>query len=353
MRDEIEEERMKELVAARGIDIVGVVETWRGKSERVRAELAVGQEGEAARLVGGERWWEPEEHRDLLGEGLEWYERCRKVGRRGGVGIGIRKGLGKVEVMQEWCCDAALWLRVVNGKRELYVCVVYVVPMSSAYSGERVEALAALSRGLFQVVGKEVVILLDANGRIGSRGIEAQVGDEVVRVERESADEVVNTQGLEVLGLLESYGMVVMNGVGGRESGRSTCRDRSVVDWVAVSEQMRAQCTKVVVEEAWESGKKVDHMLVRIDWAGWEGEQGEGREEGGGEAKQKKIVRRWSVRKGWQDGWVKLKRASEVVMRAWCERGKFKTKDRVRSWVRAVKEVMKKGMGKERVGGGE
>ena len=131
------------------------------------------------------------------------------------------------------------------------------------------------------MVGEEqkVVLMGDVNGRIGNMG--NKIGEEGMErvIERESSDTVVNEQGMEVLGMLNSFEMIVLNGVGGGKSGGATCRGKSVVDWIAVREGVWARCGVLEVIEGWvqEGGRKDgDHKIVMVEF--WE-EEGEGEEE--------------------------------------------------------------------------
>ena len=71
------------------------------------------------------------------------------------------------------------------------------------------------------------------------------------------------------------------------DSGRTTCRGKSVVDWLAGKEGMMGKCGTVVVEEGWleEGGRQDgDHKFVRLDVeeGGWGVGDGIGSEAGGG-----------------------------------------------------------------------
>ena len=57
----------------------------------------------------------------------------------------------------------------------------------------------------------------DMNGRIGQRGSMVRGGGEgeEVEVKRVSEDHTVNGQGVRMQELLQAFGVVVMNGVGG------------------------------------------------------------------------------------------------------------------------------------------
>ena len=76
MRNEIDEDRMKTVVDEREIDVMGVVEHWRGDGKRLKK--AIGLEPEVERT-------------ELFGDQYEWWERCRLKGKRGGVGLIVER----------------------------------------------------------------------------------------------------------------------------------------------------------------------------------------------------------------------------------------------------------------------
>ena len=179
--------------------------------------------------------------------------------------------------------------------------VVYIAPPASPYlsSDKSMEMLAAGLHYIHHVLQeKKVWVLGDMNGRVGAIPVELDIGGEIVRIPRVSCDDVQNERGLEVMGLLQSYGMMMMNGVDGVESGKATCRGKSVVDWMCVEREMKCECSAMWVEKGWiggEGGRKDgDHGWLRFDWkmpggVGMEegvirtGNSGGGREvEGGG-----------------------------------------------------------------------
>ena len=177
---------------------------------------------------------------------------------------------------EELCCESVIWAEITRGSETLVVCVAYVAPEQSVYEHERVETLSKIAQGLEWARGKNVVVIMDANGRIGKLSLEVLVGGNTWVEERGSEDKQVNRQGIEMLNLLQLYGVLVRNGLLEENSGRATCRGKSVVDWIAVSWELRLACKPLVVETAWEDGKtsEGDHKLVRLDLE-WGGERKE------------------------------------------------------------------------------
>jgi hypothetical protein len=97
--DEMDVVKLGAVVEMRGIDVMGVPETWRGKEDRERKEIGVSKSAE-----------EIERDRNLLGGEYVWVERCRMKGTRGGVGIAVRKTCGTVQVMEDWSSEEVLWV---------------------------------------------------------------------------------------------------------------------------------------------------------------------------------------------------------------------------------------------------
>ena len=247
--DEMDVVKLATVIEMRGIDVMGVPETWRGEEDRDRKDIGVKKSDE-----------EIKRDRNLLGDEYVWVERVRMKGTRGGVGIAVRKTCGIVRVVEEWSNEEVLWVCIqLRGGGLLYVCCVYL-----RSTGGIEGSLSCLAKGLAMTENEGMVVVMgDVNGRIGR--LPNKVGGGVV--ERVSDDPMVNPQGREVMTLMNECGMVVMNGVGGEETGRCTCRGASVVDWMAVRLGMMATCGMVEVEEGWmsEGGRADgDHNLVMI-----------------------------------------------------------------------------------------
>jgi hypothetical protein len=337
MKSEIDEDRMKTVVDERDIDIMGVVEHWRGDSKRMKEALGL----------------EPDiERRDLFGEKYQWWERCRTKGKRGGVGLIVRKDVGRVEVQEELCCESVIWAEITQGNEKILVCVAYIAPEQSVYEYERVETISKIAQGLEWAAGRNVVILMDANGRIGKLSLEVLAGGTTWVEERKSEDKQVNRQGVEVLNLLQLYGVMVRNGLLGENSGKATCRGRSVVDWIAVSWELRLLCQPLIVETAWEDGKRSegDHKLVRLDLE-WGGERRETVVATTRVRELKQERKGWNTKKGWDDEWVRVRKESDKVMRRWCnvggERGGL---EQVKTWQKSYNEVAEKSLGRKGTG---
>jgi hypothetical protein len=309
--NEVDIWKLRSILKERGIGILGVVEHWRGEEERMRRYLGVKETEEEKR-----------EKEQLCGEEYIWVERCRRKGRRGGVGLVVLRELGRVEVLEDFCDESVMWVRITSGMGQvMYVGVVYLVTAGTVFSEDNMSSMSKLAVTLSMLEGEEnVVILGDVNGRIGQIGSKIKVGEEVREIQRESEDMVVSEQGKDMLEMLQEFGMVVINGVGGGSSGKMTCRGKSVVDWMVVKEEMRDRCSTMVVEDGFmEEGGRADgdHNLVMFDWLGgreWgieeKGEQEKGVEGNGG----------CNISRGWRDNWMDMKRVSDIVMREWCDR---------------------------------
>jgi hypothetical protein len=334
MRNEIDEDRMKTVVDKRKIDVMGVVEHWRGDDKRMRKSL--GLEVEVARG-------------DLFGEQYQWWERCRMKGKRGGVGLIVRKNVGRVDVKEELCCESVIWVEITGGGEALVVCVAYVAPERSVYEHERVETLSKIAQGLEWARGKNVVVLMDANGRIGKLSLEVLAGGNTWVEERQSEDKQVNRQGVEILELLQLHKVLVRNGLLEEHSGGATCRGKSVVDWIAVSWKLRMACKPLVVETAWEDGKRKegDHKLVRLDLV-WEGERREDVKEGERVEKKVKQERKgWNTKEGWKDEWMRVRNKSTRVMKKWCREWEGRPGlEQVKSWQKSFNQIAQKSLGR-------
>ena len=339
--------------------VMGFAEHFIGRAKRVRRGLGVAETEEERDEVEG-----------LLGSEWQWMERCRLLGGKGGVGLAVRRSVGVGVVMDAFCSEGMLWVRVdLRSGGELYVGVVYLVPEGSVYGAEALAARECLSAGLHHICGvlgaTNVVVMGDVNGRIGERSLwfDDPDGDEVVEVKRVSDDKVMNARGEEVVGLLEAHHVMLLNGVDGDESGAATCRGVSVVDWVAVRREMKVDCSPLRVEPGWIGGgggwKGVDdHGWLRFDWkvVGGEGveEGGECVDAGAAACGRGGGMRgKCRVRRGWADQWRGVQRECERVFRPWCEEGVSgdATRDAA-SWLQAyeVLEVVRGSVGWSRAG---
>ena len=316
--DSLDVEVVRQVLEERTLDIVGLVETFRGHEDRVRRRLGVEETMEEKQKVDG-----------LLGDGWQWMERCRRRGLRGGVGLGVRKSVGVGHVMNDMCSDGMLWVKIeLTGGGLLFVGVIYIAPPASPYVALD-NAMEMLVKGLqyirYVLREKRIWVLGDVNGRVGLVPVELEVDGDIVRIPRVSEDDSVNQRGMEVMGVLQSYGMMMMNGVDGVESGRTTCRGKSVVDWMCVEREMKQECSGMWVEEGWVGNgggrKDGDHGWLRFDWnvvgrIRGEEEVGEGGNSGDGMVPARGRCR---VHMGWRDDWRSVRRESDTTMRVWCE----------------------------------
>ena len=190
-------------------------------------------------------------------------------------------------------------------------------------------------------------------GRIGKLGLEVLVGGNTWVEERGSEDKQVNRQGIEMLNLLQLYGVLVRNGLLEENSGRATCRGKSVVDWIAVSWELRLACKPLVVETAWEDGKSSegDHKLVRLDLE-WGGERKEEVKERRTQREVKQERKGWNTKKGWKDDWERVRQGSTKVMKKWCREWEGRPGiEQVKSWQKSYNTIAEMSLG--RSGNGE
>ena len=104
-----------------------------------------------------------------------------------------------------------------DGERgQSFIASIYLPPSGSVYQEHNNEVRRKLVMALSDLESeKNVIIMGDVNGRIGTMGSRIQVGEnDFVEVKRGSDDGVVNDEGRELLDLLATFGMVVINGVG-------------------------------------------------------------------------------------------------------------------------------------------
>jgi hypothetical protein len=371
---DLDKVKVMKVMKERRMHALGVTEHWRGRDERMRRELKQEETEE-----------DIEERESLFGDKFQWLERCRRKGGKGGVGLAVLKEWGKGVVVDELSSESVMWVRIemVQGG-VMYVAVVYLVPGGSVFEEEVQVGVRGLLCGLARYRGGDmvetVVVMGDVNARIGNMSVRIERGEDIEVIARDSDDKVVNERGTMLMGLLQSYGMVVMNGVAGKESGRATCRGKSVVDWIAVGDEMKDDCERLVVDEPWmdeyENDGVDDHRMVRIDWlsSGGCNDDGNGHHDGGddrclgdgdgeddesigggggavafrgvdddremerecGGVTEKAnmgiydgvdrvnggggdVLRRCNLAKGWRDGWKGVRKGSDAWMREWCE----------------------------------
>ena len=261
--------------------------------------------------------------------------------------------------MEELSSESMMWVKVVmKGGEVLHVGVVYIVPEASVFRHEGLEALDCLAKGLHELREmrgeRNVMVIGDVNGRIGELSVEVEVEGEMVVMPRQSADKTVNERGRTVMGLLQAFGMVVMNGLHGEDSGKATCKGASVVDWMAVGLEMKEECGGMRVEQGWMGeGKREDHAWLRLEWEaatvnGVERDPEESCEEKerAGRGGQKGRGR-CNVRRGRREGWEGLVWECDRTLRRWCEEwdrrvaeGKEDVVEASRSWLEAHDRVV-------------
>ena len=346
MREEAQCDEMKGLIEEVDIDVMVIVEHWRGKKKRVRKGLEVKESLEE--VLGG---------RQILGSEYRWEECVRENGKGGGVGIAVKKTLGRVERLEEYEDDGLLWLKLCVGGIDLFVAAVYLVPRTSDWYEGNLERKVRLIRGIqcYRQKGR-VVVMGDMNARIGSLdvNIERECGEGVVSLYRESEDEKVTQDGRDLLEMMAAANMVVMNGLEGKMKEMTCHKGRgSVVDWVVVERGWMREWVDMWVDDRGWMG--TDHNLMMGVW----------RCEGCVERKEEKRTRekeriekidrigrqawRVDVWRGRKNKWAKWREQCAKKMRKWVEERVSKEGESVeelwKSWFSEYRRVVNSSVG--------
>ena len=354
MKDEERADELSAMIRELDIDVCAVAEHWRGEKERMRGELGVKESAE-----------EKMETEHLLGDGFWWGQQVRKGGTRGGVGLAVKRGIGKIERLIEYEDEGLMWVCIERGERKLFVASVYFVPASSDWYAGNVHRRVRLAQGIarYEQQGR-VVVMGDMNARIGCMSVMLQGEEEgaVVELYRQSEDTAITADGRRLLAMFSGMNMVVMNGVGG-EGGQMTCEKKkgsSVVDWAVVPKVCMHEFSAVWIDDrGW---MDTDHHLVRITWMCEERSEGQGRtvedRQDGRTVISRKVP---NVRGGRRMGWRGLRQQCDVMMRRWTEKEEREMKDgrdveeMWMSWYREYEKIVgttigwrKKNRGKKR-----
>ena len=122
-----------------------------------------------------------------------WLSRERKKqksdGGEGGVGILVRKSLGRVSRAKTSETFDILWVQVELGREVFFIAAVYLPPVNSSRKVEREVFLRELEKDIYEFSLKgRVMVLGDLNHRIGNTpSVVYHRGHEVV-LERKSKD---------------------------------------------------------------------------------------------------------------------------------------------------------------------
>jgi hypothetical protein len=323
MVKEEEEVKGRVLLEERNIDIMVFPETWRGAEMRKRE------------LMGVKKGGNDREDEERMGEEFVWKERCRRRGNRGGVGIAIRKEMGEVEVVSRYSCDNVICVRIdMANSEQVWVMGVYLTP-AGKYEIEYEEGMSMITLMLEEKRGENIIIMGDVNGKIGEiSNCEKKDGGGVEWTKRSSEDKKSDRRGVDIKNIVEKYKMVIMNGIGGGNSGRITCRGEegggSVVDWIMMSKGVAEDSGVLDVENGWfeEGGRSTgDHRMVTVEWTAGTNDSTKTtstKVSKGNEMVDIEEKKRCNTRRGWKDGWERVEKESDIRMKEWCERNASK-----------------------------
>ena len=209
----------------KGFEIIGLTETWIEKND-----------------------WE--KLKEKMPEGWKWRcqpasRECKKGRAKGGIITGIRVDLEEKERTHEE--EQGIQERMIKLDGENWRVVI-------VYNREgKKEGLEKMKKEIKEEEEEKLIILGDFNARIGRKG-SWEEGEEDRRErseERNSKDEVVNSQGRGLIELIEERGWLVLNGgKEGDEEGEWTYEKagrRSVIDYGIVN---------------WETWERVERLEV-------------------------------------------------------------------------------------------
>ena len=253
-------DEMTTMLKAEDMDIVGIVESWRGREEgrRDREGLEIDRKGLE------------HQRKDLFGEDWVWVETTRTQqksrGRQGGgVGLLVRAELGSIRKVGPYG-EGCVWTEItIGGGEKIFVAVVYMRP-GREHEGERNGVWKALEIGIEKARKRgSVVVLGDMNARFGETSSFLTQGDDVIEVRRNSIDTVVNGEGRNMISRLDGLGLVVLNGVKEKmEWTFDNGRGKSVVDIISTGKDSWQEWDSVKVARV--DWMHSDHKLVKSVW---------------------------------------------------------------------------------------
>ncbi|XP_018405647.1 PREDICTED: golgin subfamily A member 6-like protein 6 [Cyphomyrmex costatus] len=294
-----------------GFDIIGLTETWVEENE---------WENLKERMPEGWRWRQQSASRD-----------CKKGRAKGGIITGVRTELEEKEnVCKE---EQGMQERVVSLDGETW-------RMVTVYNREgKKELLEKIKEEIKEEEEERLMIVGDFNARIGRKGgwEEGEEDGNERREERYSKDEVVNSQGKELIEVIEERGWIVLNGTKeGDEEGEWTyekASGRSVIDY------------GIVNWEAWQRVKRFevgcrvesDHQPIIFELENYverreenkkeEGTVQDWSEEGikefkkrieGAVWKEERVIKEWEELEGELNKAVKVRRKGKRREIGWC-----------------------------------
>ena len=201
---------------------------------------------------------------------FEWMSKERKdqksKGGEGGVGILVRKRLGKLDRVKTSERFEILWVQVEVGSELLFIAAVYLPPLNSRKKVVREEFIRELEQDIFEFSRKgKVLILGDLNHRIGNMpSVVYHRGHKVVleRRSKDTAKDQVKKAGGKLLEVFNANKLIVLNGL--EDEGENTFfgskkKSESMIDFIVINYEMFCN------EEEDEDIEEYTHKLERKD----------------------------------------------------------------------------------------
>ena len=153
-----------------------------------------------------------------------WYSRERKEQKRrngeGGVGILIKKNVGKSQIIKSSKKFDTLWIKVEREDSKLlfFIAAVYISPEGSARGKEGIEQLAELEVDIMEFSKQGYVIIMgDFNARIGNLESSYVRNRKRAFLSRQSEDHspqgVAAERGKQLIETMNACNMVIINGI--------------------------------------------------------------------------------------------------------------------------------------------
>jgi hypothetical protein len=181
-------------------------------------------------------------------EEYEWYSRERRKQKassgEGGIGIVLKKKVGKIQVVKVSKEYEMLWLEITRGKYKFYVAAIYMSPENSRRASDSLQQLAELEVDIMNFSQKGQVIMMgDFNARIGIQDSSIIKEGKRIFFPRISEDKDIERatakeRGKYLIETMNACNMVIMNGID--KISNFTCINRykgkSVVDYIILQE---------------------------------------------------------------------------------------------------------------------
>ena len=253
---------------------------------KVMAVIGIAEREEVGVVALVETWFNRKDHdvqmnKILDGTDWTWVGRRRRKQKRGdkkgsgGVGFLVRRAVGKVIIGKDRGCNGLAWIKIDNAGTITNCIVTYFVPATSPRFDHNDKLTLEFEKLMAELDGERNMVAGDWNGRIGElpsvifkpMGHEVDesdgdVGTEEV-YERQSRDKEMNKQGKDILDLMNAAGIVVMNGVGGREMQfTQTDRGCTMVNYVGITENLIADGEGAWAVDGSDLAIGSDHRMV-------------------------------------------------------------------------------------------